>query len=50
MKLDRRKTLLAVGAALATPAIIHGRSARAAAPMLGPARPSFYGSSSVTSR
>ena len=42
MKLARRKTLLAAGAVLAAPAIIHGRTARAAAPMLGPARPSFY--------
>ena len=42
MKLDRRKTLLAAGAVLAAPAIIRSRPARAAAPMLGPARPSFY--------
>ncbi len=42
MKLDRRKTLLAAGAALAAPAIIGSRTARAAAPLLGPARPSFY--------
>jgi glyoxylase-like metal-dependent hydrolase (beta-lactamase superfamily II) len=42
MFLDRRKTLLAAGAALVAPGLVGGRPALAAAPMLGPARPSFY--------
>ena len=42
MILDRRKTLLAASAALVAPGLLGGRTAMAAAPMLGPARPSFY--------
>ena len=42
MILDRRKTLLAAGAAMMAPGILGQRAAMAAAPMLGPARPSFY--------
>ena len=42
MILDRRRTLLAAGAALAMPGVIRGRPAFAGAPMLGPARPTFY--------
>ena len=42
MILDRRNTLIAAGAALVAPGLIGSRTARAAVPMLGPARPSFY--------
>jgi glyoxylase-like metal-dependent hydrolase (beta-lactamase superfamily II) len=42
MLLDRRKSLLATGAVLMAPSLFGGRAAMATAPMLGPARPSFY--------
>jgi glyoxylase-like metal-dependent hydrolase (beta-lactamase superfamily II) len=38
----RRQTLAAAGLALAAPALIRARPAAAAAPMLGPSRPSHY--------
>ncbi len=42
MLVDRRKTLLAAGAAVLAPGLAGSRAAMAAAPLLGPARPSFY--------
>lgn len=42
MHVTRRNTLLGASAALLTPNLISARSALAAAPMLGPARPTHY--------